>query len=167
MDSAKRMNLLRRDDSTQRMPSRQHDPAMIHFRRRCLPSGSAQCGPLDQRPAARRTPVRLRVLTEHRMAMCTDPFHELSLSNGPLLQRAFARKTQIANIIVRVCFFYTSYIRESSPRFSVGPFFMCSAIAFAHLWIKSQSRISEAGAFLMGLPGSLIARLKGNGRCKR
>jgi len=105
------MTLLRRDDSPQRMASRQHDAAMIYFRRRCLRSGRWQLFPLHQRAAARRAPVRLRVLSQYRVAKRTDPFHEPSLPN----LTSPAHELRDVNLSDRPSYFYTRYIRQILP----------------------------------------------------
>lgn len=65
--------LLRRNDPAQRMPPRQHNAPMIHLGRRSR--HLLRLGPLRQRPAARRAPVRRRLLSQHRMTLTANPFH--------------------------------------------------------------------------------------------
>jgi len=58
------------------MPARQHNPAMIDLRHR--PVGlieNRRIGPLNQRSAARGTPVRLSFQFHLRVAMAADAFH--------------------------------------------------------------------------------------------
>ena len=72
----KEENLLRRNHPAQRMPPRQHDPAMIHLWQR--PGGIVEnrlTGPLNQSPAASRTPVCFRLRSKRRMAVSTDAIH--------------------------------------------------------------------------------------------
>ncbi len=74
-------DLLRRDNSANRMSPRQHDTAMIHLSRRGLCRRRRQLGTLHQRASACWTPVRLRVRSQRSVAMCAHPFHTPSLPN--------------------------------------------------------------------------------------
>ncbi len=56
------------------MTPRQHDTAMIHHLCRDR-SIDRETGTRQQRPAASRTPIRQRLIVQHRMAMTANPFH--------------------------------------------------------------------------------------------
>ena len=84
--AAVRVNdLLRRDNPAQRMPPRQHNAAMIHFSRALAAQTFGQDSALDQRAAAGRAPVRLRLFGKHRVALAANPFHIYEITGlGPL-----------------------------------------------------------------------------------
>ena len=58
------------------MPPRQHNPAMVHFRRRRAHT-LQHCRSLafNQRAAARGAPVRFRCLSHHCMTLRANPLH--------------------------------------------------------------------------------------------
>ena len=65
------------------MPAWQHNPAMIDLRR--WPAGlieNRRFGPLNQRPAACRTPVHFGFQLHLRMAVAADPFHTKKLNGS-------------------------------------------------------------------------------------
>jgi hypothetical protein len=73
---------LRRNNPAQRMTPGQHDAAMIDLGGR--PGGlieRGRAGPLNQRPAARGTPVGNGFQSQHGVAMAANTFH-LSKPNG-------------------------------------------------------------------------------------
>lgn len=65
---------LRRNNSAQRMTPGQHNSAMIYLRL-WRPGRNFHAGPLNQRPAAGRTPIRDGLFGKHRPAMAANPFH--------------------------------------------------------------------------------------------
>ncbi len=84
MNSQPQKHSLRRDDSAQRVTARQHDPAMIHHRRRGqrLKIVAGESGTFDQRPAAGRTPVSDRLFCKHRVALAANPFHPSKIQDA-------------------------------------------------------------------------------------
>ena len=74
------MELLRRDDSAQRVAARQNDPAMIHFRWLSAGTGFRQTLPLNQCATAGRAPVRLCLFGEDRVTLAADPFHRYEIT---------------------------------------------------------------------------------------
>src|SRR5208283_4711380 len=66
---------LRRDDPAHRVAPRQHNAAMIDFRRRaCLPQGFRNL-PLQQRSSACRAPVAHCFLAHHSVTLAAHPVH--------------------------------------------------------------------------------------------
>jgi hypothetical protein len=61
----------------------QHNPAMIDLDgRRAGLGNSGQAGPLQQRPAAGRTPIRLSLFGKHRTALAANPFHSFQITGS-------------------------------------------------------------------------------------
>jgi hypothetical protein len=69
----KEENLLRRNNPTQRMAPRQHNPAMIHLRR--WPTSLRQASPLNQCPSTSRAPVGQGFFVNHRPALTANSLH--------------------------------------------------------------------------------------------
>jgi hypothetical protein len=73
------------------MTAGQHDAAMIHLRwgQRWMIL-DAKSGPLDQRSAASRTPIRHGFFAEHRPALAANPFHAFQITG---FSRFYAQAT--------------------------------------------------------------------------
>ena len=73
------MNLLRRNDAAQRVPTRQHDAAMIDFGGQPAGVRFSQALPFNQRATASRAPIGLCLFGQNRVALAADSFHNSKL----------------------------------------------------------------------------------------
>jgi hypothetical protein len=69
------LHSLRRKNPAQGMSAWQNNAAMIHFSRRGVQRIGNRIHPLHQRPAASRTPIRMNLLGQHRVALAAHSFH--------------------------------------------------------------------------------------------
>lgn len=75
-----RQALLRGDDATQGVTARQHDAAMIDFRRRGGAfNGGGKDGACDKGSAAGGAPVGFGVGCKHSVAMAAEAFHDSTI----------------------------------------------------------------------------------------
>ena len=78
--SLPRQDLLRSDDAAQGVAPRQHDAAMIDFRRWGGRFGGGREGSaFDEGSAARWAPVGFGIGSEHGVAMAAEAFHGLTI----------------------------------------------------------------------------------------
>ena len=92
------MELLRGDDAAKRVAARQQDAAVVYLRHlNGWGLALRQRLALNERPAASRTPVSLRICREDGVTVSADPFHGIRVNDSGALSVSRGQRAAITD----------------------------------------------------------------------